>query len=399
MSVAEPRPPSPAAHSPSTSFLDPQLADQPTLNSLAASSSDVPAGGEPSSSSSGGNPLNEFAQQVLGHEEDAENLLDFGRGGQSMLEEQSFGDLLQNEERRERSQKKLQNQSTADHEDSGLHIHHHDHDDHPSGLQEGEYDSHDHGHAHGHGDQHEGAHADSTQGDIQMGVEGLEGTHPTGTENGALTGDEHGQGDGTGSGDGLGEHDAMNGGGVGVVQHTIYGGRIGKRKRVPGVEETLTDADGHPIEPQEYARLKKDSHKEVERRRRENINDGINEIAQLIPGGLEKQGKGNLLKRAATYIIEMSEKVARADEEAGKREAEKLDLEAQLAHLQAQLRDEHARSLRFETSWREAEDRAASSNFELERLKAEVEELKAASIPVDEEAMGGGGGGDESGHQ
>ncbi|WVF68977.1 hypothetical protein IAT40_003751 [Kwoniella sp. CBS 6097] len=395
MSVAESRPPPPPGDSPSASFLDPQLADQPTLNSLGASSSDVPAG-EPSSSSSGGNPLNEFAQQVLGHEEDAENLLDFGRGGQSILEEQSFGDLLQNEERRERSQKKqLQNQNhQGDHEDddSGLHIHHHDHDhddhgDHPSGLQGGEYDPHRHGHGHGHGHEDHSAHDNLNQDDIHMGVEGIEGGHPAGTENGGASGDNDGQGNG--GGNGAGAHDALNGGGAGAVQHTIYGGRIGKRKRIPGVEETLTDADGHPIEPQEYARLKKDSHKEVERRRRENINDGISEIAQLIPGGLEKQGKGNLLKRAANYIIEMSEKVARADEEAGKREVEKQDLEAQLAHLQAQLRDEHARSLQFETSWREAEDRAASSNFELERLKAEVEELKAASIPVDE-AMGGG---------
>ena len=32
--------------------------------------------------------------------------------------------------------------------------------------------------------------------------------------------------------------------------------------------------------------------------------------------------------------------------------------------------------MRFETSWREAEDRAASSNFELERLRAELEELR-----------------------
>ncbi|OCF37181.1 hypothetical protein I317_00095 [Kwoniella heveanensis CBS 569] len=383
MSVAAPRPGSlPATHhSPTAEFLDPQLADQPTLNSIgAAASSDLPAVGEPSSSSSvGGNPLNEFAQQVLGHEEDAENLLDFGRGGQSILEEQSFGDLLQNEERRERSQKQLQNQNQGAHDDDdpGLHIHHHDHNDPSSSLQGGEYDPHGHGHEH-----LSTGHNESTHGDLNMGGDGL---HPTGTENGGPAGDENGRGEGIAGG-----QDALNGGGVGVVQHTIYGGRIGKRKRIPGVEETVTDADGHPIEPQEYVRLKKDSHKEVERRRRENINDGINEIAQLIPGGLEKQGKGNLLKRAATYIIEMSEKVARADEEAGKREVEKQDLEAQLAHLQAQLRDEHARSLRFETSWREAEDRAASSNFELERLKAEVEELKAASVPVDE-AMAGTG--------
>lgn len=32
--------------------------------------------------------------------------------------------------------------------------------------------------------------------------------------------------------------------------------------------------------------------------------------------------------------------------------------------------------MRFETSWREAEDRAAASQFELDRVKTELEELK-----------------------
>lgn len=34
--------------------------------------------------------------------------------------------------------------------------------------------------------------------------------------------------------------------------------------------------------------------------------------------------------------------------------------------------------MRFETSWREAEDRAAASQFELDRLKTELDELKKA---------------------
>jgi bHLH factor len=43
---------------------------------------------------------------------------------------------------------------------------------------------------------------------------------------------------------------------------------------------------------------------------------------------------------------------------------------------QQRLAEEHARSIRYETSWREAEDRAAVSQFELERVRAELDELK-----------------------
>jgi len=65
----------------------------------------------------------------------------------------------------------------------------------------------------------------------------------------------------------------------------------------------------------------------VERRRRENINDGIGEIARLIPGGLEKMGKGTLLRRAAEHLAMMVEKVARFDEELAKREVEKAEIQ------------------------------------------------------------------------
>lgn len=41
-----------------------------------------------------------------------------------------------------------------------------------------------------------------------------------------------------------------------------------------------------------------------------------------------------------------------------------------------QLEDEQARSMRYETSWREAEDRAAASQFELARVQGELDEMK-----------------------
>lgn len=67
--------------------------------------------------------------------------------------------------------------------------------------------------------------------------------------------------------------------------------------------------------------------KEVERRRRENINDGITEIGRYVPGGQDpKVGKGLLLKRAAEYIREMTDRVARADEDLAAWENEKQAL-------------------------------------------------------------------------
>lgn len=53
-----------------------------------------------------------------------------------------------------------------------------------------------------------------------------------------------------------------------------------------------------------------------------------------------------------------------------------LTRQRELAAITAQLADEHARSLTLETSWRDAEDRAAQNQFELERVKAELENAK-----------------------
>ncbi|KAL1413182.1 basic helix-loop-helix protein [Vanrija albida] len=150
---------------------------------------------------------------------------------------------------------------------------------------------------------------------------------------------------------------------------------VGRTKRRRDGEEIVVGPveNGEPIDP---IKMKKDSHKEVERRRRENINDGINEIARLVPGGSEKMGKGMLLRRAADYLSDITSKLGRFDEELASKEREKQTIQSELVHSQARLAEEHARSMRFETSWREAEDRAASSQFELDRLKTELEELK-----------------------
>jgi bHLH factor len=52
------------------------------------------------------------------------------------------------------------------------------------------------------------------------------------------------------------------------------------------------------------------------------------------------------------------------------------DVQRELAAVTAQLADEHTRSLTLEASWRDAEDRAAQNQFELERVKADLENAK-----------------------
>ncbi|KAG7119609.1 putative bHLH domain-containing protein C3F10.12c like [Verticillium longisporum] len=50
----------------------------------------------------------------------------------------------------------------------------------------------------------------------------------------------------------------------------------------------------------EWHKQRKDNHKEVERRRRETINEGINELAKIVPNC--EKNKGSILQRAVTFI-------------------------------------------------------------------------------------------------
>ncbi|KAB8349671.1 hypothetical protein FH972_023689 [Carpinus fangiana] len=55
----------------------------------------------------------------------------------------------------------------------------------------------------------------------------------------------------------------------------------------------------------EWHKVRKDNHKEVERRRRETINEGINEIAKIVPGC--EKNKGQILARAVQYIQKLQD--------------------------------------------------------------------------------------------
>ena len=72
------------------------------------------------------------------------------------------------------------------------------------------------------------------------------------------------------------------------------GKRIGRRGRKPA---PVTGSA-------EWRQQRKDSHKEVERRRRENINTAINKLSDLLP--VKESSKASILLRAAEYILKLS---------------------------------------------------------------------------------------------
>ncbi|KAG0027311.1 basic helix-loop-helix protein [Podila clonocystis] len=77
---------------------------------------------------------------------------------------------------------------------------------------------------------------------------------------------------------------------------------------------------------EEWHKLRRDNHKEVERRRRENINAGINEVSALIPNN--EKNKGNILRQAVNYIKEMQETNDKLALEAESANATRIELDS-----------------------------------------------------------------------
>lgn len=99
--------------------------------------------------------------------------------------------------------------------------------------------------------------------------------------------------------------------------------------------------------------------KEVERRRRGNINDGINELGRIVPNGSGEKAKGAILSRAVQYIHHLKENEARNIE---KWTLEKLLMDQAMGDLQAQLEE-------MRRMWEE--ERIAR-----ERIQSELEVLR-----------------------
>ncbi|ORZ16679.1 hypothetical protein BCR41DRAFT_53163 [Lobosporangium transversale] len=102
--------------------------------------------------------------------------------------------------------------------------------------------------------------------------------------------------------------------------------------------------------------MRRDNHKEVERRRRETINEGINEIAKAVPNC--DKNKGSILRQAVKYIqtiLAENERLA----------AEKELLDATRAEMNGYILEKSVSEATFE-----------GLSKEHERLKKEYEDLR-----------------------
>ncbi|OBZ74673.1 Transcriptional regulator CBF1 [Grifola frondosa] len=106
-------------------------------------------------------------------------------------------------------------------------------------------------------------------------------------------------------------------------------------------------------------KMRKDNHKEVERRRRGNINEGINELGRIVPNGSGEKAKGAILSRAVQYIHHLKENEARNIE---KWTLEKLLMDQAMGDLQAQLEE-------MRRMWEEERMARQRADSELEVLR------------------------------
>lgn len=103
---------------------------------------------------------------------------------------------------------------------------------------------------------------------------------------------------------------------------------------------------------EEWYKAKRLSHKEVERRRREAISEGIKELANIVPGC--EKNKGSILQRTAQYIRSLKEMEEMCRE---KSNLEKLVADhtiQELARENARLKSECERAWRSVELWKQA---------------------------------------------
>lgn len=133
-------------------------------------------------------------------------------------------------------------------------------------------------------------------------------------------------------------------------------------------------SSGKPaVGSEEWHKVRKDNHKEgkssfypelkflandqtVERRRRETINEGINELAKIVPGC--EKNKGSILQRAVNFIVQLKDNEAQNIE---KWTLEKLLTEQAIAELSAtndKLKSELERAWRQVDMWKKTYEAA-----------------------------------------
>ncbi|KAJ9122043.1 hypothetical protein QFC24_004270 [Naganishia onofrii] len=223
-----------------------------------------------------------------------------------------------------------------------------------------------------HDDDGAGVQLDENGYPLDSGLNGALYGNSQDAQHAAMMAGEHGAHMGLDGVDGM--HDDYHSGSGGSSSMRMDSSR--KRKRIS--KDTV---------PAEAVKLKKDVHKEVERKRRAVINEGVAAIAAVLPTN-EKQ-KGLILAHAAQYIRQLQENerinTNSWAEEKGMLEQDIADLRSQLQHTQARLEQEHAHFERIDLAWREAEERAAVLQSELEDMRRRIAEGGAsAEIGTDE---------------
>ncbi|KAF9175062.1 basic helix-loop-helix protein [Mortierella sp. AD011] len=76
---------------------------------------------------------------------------------------------------------------------------------------------------------------------------------------------------------------------------------------------------------EEWHKMRRDNHKEVERRRRETINEGINDLSKVVPNC--DKNKGSILRQAVKYIQEILAQNERLASEAESLAASRLEID------------------------------------------------------------------------
>lgn len=113
---------------------------------------------------------------------------------------------------------------------------------------------------------------------------------------------------GDGASFGMGDHHQQQQTGMGDFSlEALKAATQPTRSGQPAGSDSPPTSSSHkpPVGSEEWHKVRRDNHKEVERRRRETINEGINELAKIVPGC--EKNKGSILQRAVQFITQLKE--------------------------------------------------------------------------------------------
>lgn len=112
---------------------------------------------------------------------------------------------------------------------------------------------------------------------------------------------------GDGSSFGMGDHHPQQQGMQDFSLEALKAATSGSRGGQSAGNDSPPSTSAHKpqVGSEEWHKVRRDNHKEVERRRRETINEGINELAKIVPGC--EKNKGSILQRAVQFITQLKE--------------------------------------------------------------------------------------------